>query len=197
VKLIGGFLLLAGVAGLLLGGRPANLARIHLRWMGLAILGFSLQLVDLPGRLPGTDLDWPLVFLLTSFVLLLTFALANLSTTGFWIILVGVLLNFTVIAANGGMPVSREALVKSGQADTVRDLTNSADLYVKHHLAGPGDYVRALGDVIPLAPVHQAISVGDIFTYGGVAVVVVAGMRRRPDNEPASVAIGEVERARG
>jgi uncharacterized protein DUF5317 len=199
VKLIGGFLLLAAVVGLLLGGRPANLARIQLRLMPLAIVGFALQLVNLPGRLPGTDLEWPLVFLLTSFVLLVTFAATNLSTTGFWVILVGTLLNFTVIAVNGGMPVSREALVKSGQAGTVRGLTNSADLYVKHHLAGPADRLLVLGDVIPLPPpISQTISVGDIFTYGGVVVVIVAAMRRRPDDEPATVALGrEVEGARG
>jgi Family of unknown function (DUF5317) len=199
VKLIGGFLLLAALTGLLFGGRPANLARIRLRWMPLAIVGFALQLVNLPGRLPGTDLEWPLVFLLTSFVLLVTFGVANLSTTGFSVILLGTLLNFTVIAANGGMPVSREALVKSGQANTVKGLSDSADLYVKHHLAGPDDHVRMLGDVIALPPpISQAISVGDIFTYGGVVIVIVTAMRRRPDEELVAIAIGrEVEGARG
>jgi hypothetical protein len=36
-------------------------------------------------------------------------------------------------------------------------------------------------------PVGQAISIGDLFTYGGVGVVIVAGMRapagRREDEE--------------
>jgi Family of unknown function (DUF5317) len=90
-----------------------------------------------------------------------------------------------VIAANGGMPVSGHALTASGQADTRSDLTNDADRYVKHRLAGDDDTLVFLGDVIPiLPPVSQAISVGDVFTYGGVAVVIVSAMRRRRDVMP-------------
>jgi hypothetical protein len=37
-------------------------------------------------------------------------------------------------------------------------------------------------------PIGQAISVGDIFTYTGVVVVVVAGMRRRTKEEPVAAA---------
>ncbi len=51
-----------------------------------------------------------------------------------------------------------------------------------------------LGDVIAIPPpLAQAISLGDIFTYGGVAVVVVSGMRRRSAAEP--VGRGEVQHA--
>jgi hypothetical protein len=52
---------------------------------------------------------------------------------------------------------------------------------VKHHLAGPDDRMLFLGDVIAVpAPVSQVISVGDLFTYGGMAVVIAGAMRRRP-----------------
>ena len=51
-----------------------------------------------------------------------------------------------------------------------------------------------LGDVIAIPPpLAQAISLGDIFTYGGVAVVVISGMRRRSAAEP--VGRGEVQHA--
>ena len=126
-------------------------------------------------------------------MLLWIFAVVNRGVTGFPLIMVGVALNFLVIAANDGMPVWRQALVASGQVDTVGDLVNEADSYVKHHLAGPDDVVLFLGDVIAIPPpVAQAISIGDIFTYGGVAVVVVAGMRRRRDEADV-----EAARARG
>jgi hypothetical protein len=174
MKLILATLLVALVAGFLLGGRLSNLSHLRIRWAPLAIVGFAMQLVNPPG-------DWPLFMLLGSFVMLSIFALANIRTAGFALILVGVAMNFTVIAVNSGMPVSRQALIASGQADTVGDLVNDADSYVKHHLADGEDRVLFLGDVIALAPpIAQAVSVGDLYTYGGVALVIVAAMRRRP-----------------
>jgi hypothetical protein len=181
MKLILGTLAIALVLGVLLGGRMSRLSDLRIRWAPLAIAGFAMQLINPPGR-------WPLVMLLGSFVLLSVFAVANLKTTGFALVLIGVAMNFTVIGLNGGMPVSRQALVASGQADTVADLVNDADSYVKHHLADDDDLVLFLGDVIALpAPISQAISLGDIFTYGGVAVVVAAAMRRRPQPDEAPV----------
>ena len=178
--------------GYLLGGRMSNLARLRIRWAPLAVVGFAMQLINPPGR-------WPLVMLLGSFVLLSTFAIVNRRTLGFGLILVGVTLNFLVIAVNAGMPVSAEALRTSGQEDTIGALTDRADAYVKHHLAGPEDRALALGDVIGLPPpVAQAISLGDIFTYGGVAVVIVAGMRRKPEDDGvADALVAEGDRAAG
>ncbi len=185
MKLIAGTLLISILAGYLIGGRMSNLGHLRIRWAPLAIVGFAMQIVNPPGR-------WPLAMLLASFVLLSLFAVANLKTVGFPLVLVGVALNFIVIGANGGMPVSEQALIASGQADTVSDLTNDADSYVKHHLADEDDVLLFLGDVIAVpSPIAQAISVGDIFTYGGVCVVIAAGMRRRETD----VAVGqEVQR---
>jgi hypothetical protein len=186
MKLILATLLVALVAGFLSGGRLSNLSHLRIRWAPLAIVGFAMQLVNPPG-------DWPLFMLLGSFVLLSIFALANIRTAGFALILVGVAMNFTVIAVNSGMPVSRQALIASGQADTVGDLVNDADSYVKHHLADGEDRVLFLGDVIALAPpIAQAVSVGDFYTYGGVALVIVAAMRRRPEAAEEVAADGPV-----
>lgn len=181
VKLILGTLVVALGGGFLVGGRLSRLAELRIRWAPLALVAFSMQLVNPPG-------DWPLYLLLASFVLLSVFAVANVRTTGFALVLVGVALNFAVIGLNGGMPVSRDALLASGQGGTLGDLVNDADSYVKHHLADEDDRVLFLGDVIALPPpVAQVISIGDIFTYGGVAVVIVAGMRRRPEGAREAV----------
>jgi hypothetical protein len=186
MKLILATLLVALVAGFLSRGRLSNLSHLRIRWAPLAIVGFAMQLVNPPG-------DWPLFMLLGSFVMLSIFALANIRTAGFALILVGVAMNFTVIAVNSGMPVSRQALIASGQADTVGDLVNDADSYVKHHLADGEDRVLFLGDVIALAPpIAQAVSVGDFYTYGGVALVIVAAMRRRPEAAEEVAADGPV-----
>ena len=170
---------LAVLAGIVLGGRVRGLSTVHLRWTGLAMVGFALQWVYGPGTLV------PLTCLYVSFVLLTVFAVKNQRIIGFPIILAGVIMNFLVIGLNGGMPVAEQALMASGQADTLDDLINNP--WPKHHLASDDDLVLFLGDVIAVPqPVGQAISVGDIFTYGGVGVVIVAGMRtpaRREDED--------------
>jgi hypothetical protein len=178
MKLMLASLSLAVLAGIVLGGRLRNLSTLRLRWTGLAMLGFALQWVYGPGTLI------PLTCLYISFVLLTIFSIKNLHIVGFPVILVGVVMNFLVIGLNQGMPVAKQALIASGQADTLDDLMNNP--WPKHHLASDDDLVLFLGDVIAVPqPVGQAISVGDIFTYGGVGVVIVAGMRapaRREDD---------------
>jgi hypothetical protein len=182
MKLIVGALVIAVAVGYLTGGRLSNLANLHIRWAPLAIVGLAMQLINPPGH-------WPLAMLIGSFVLLFAFAIVNRHVLGFWLILIGISLNFLVIGLNSGMPVSAQALSASGQQDTIGQLMNDADSYVKHHLADDDDRLLALGDVIALpAPIGQAISIGDIFTYGGVVVVVVAGMRRRTKEQPAPAA---------
>jgi hypothetical protein len=100
-------------------------------------------------------------------------------------------MNFAVIAVNAGMPVLGSALVASGQGDTVADLRDDADLYVKHHLADAEESLLFLGDVIAVPPpVAQVVSIGDIFTYTGVILVVAWGMR-----PAASAAQSEMESA--
>jgi Family of unknown function (DUF5317) len=182
MSLIFATLVLAALLGLLLGGRLSELARLHVRWAPAAAIGLALQLAPVSGN------RWPLVLLYVSFAILTAFAIANIRgrVPGSWLILIGIWLNFVVIAVNQGMPVARDALVRSGQMDTLEVLVDDGG--AKHHLAGPDDTLSFLGDVIAIgAPVHQAVSVGDVFTYAGVGWLVVGGMRgtRRPkEDEP-------------
>jgi hypothetical protein len=183
MKLVALSLAIAAAVGYLLGGRLSRLSQMKLRWGPLALLGLMLQLVNPPGR-------WPLVMLLLSFVLLTVFTLVNIRIAGFALILAGVVMNFAVIAVNGGMPVERDAVIASGQAGTLTPLTEHRG--VKHHLAGPDDRLLFLADMIALpAPVSQVISIGDIFTYGGVTIVIAASMRRR-EQTPHRAPVPEV-----
>ncbi len=172
--------------GFLMGGRLGGLSTIKVRWAGLAVVGLALQFVTGPGD------TVPLVCLYVSFVLLSVFALRNIRIAGFPLIILGVAMNFLVIGSNQGMPVTRGALEGSGQGDLLGDLMNNP--YPKHHLADEGDVVVFLGDVIPVPkPIAQAISIGDIFTYTGVGVVIVSAMRtpvpgREEDEELAGAA---------
>ena len=59
-------------------------------------------------------------------------------------------MNFAVIAVNGGMPVSRAAIVASGQGSTLAGLLERPG--VKHHLARPEDQLVFLADVFRSRP---------------------------------------------
>ena len=181
MKLILATLLLAFVVGLLAGGRPSGLSSLKVRWTPVALVGLASQLAPVPGH------TWPLVLLVVSFVLLTAFAIVNLraGVAGFLLILIGVLMNFTVIAVNHGMPVTREALVASHQQETLPILLSRPG--AKHHLAAPGDRLLFLGDVIAVPPLDQIVSLGDICAYAGVVWLVAAGMaRREPDADEAN-----------
>jgi energy-coupling factor transporter transmembrane protein EcfT len=178
MKLVVISLVLGVVVGYLRGGRLWHLSRLKPRYTPLALIGLLLQLVNPPR-------PWPLVMLVVSFVLLAVFTIANIRLAGFAVILAGLSMNFAVIALNGGMPVSRAAIVASGQGSTLAGLLERPG--VKHHLAGPDDRLLFLADVIPVPPpVGQVISVGDLFTFAGVSIVIASAMSRRP--RPARVA---------
>lgn len=163
---------LAIVIGYLARGRLGNLSSFHPRWPWLALGGAGAQFAPFTGPV-GAGL------LVLSFVLLIAFAAVNIRLAGLPIVLVGLALNLTVIAVNQGMPITKRALIDSGQADTLPQLRAGAG-GTKHHLADDDTIFPALGDVIAIGPpIRQAISIGDIFTHLGAAWFVVASMRRR------------------
>jgi hypothetical protein len=167
------------VAGFLAGGSLREFPTVRTRWWGLALLGVAMQFVT------GGAVE--IAFLIGSFAVLLVFVIANLRAPGFALILIGLALNATVIALNQGMPVTRAALLRSGQADTMTELVNDGDGQ-KHFLADDGTVLLPLGDVIALGgPVRQVVSIGDIFVHLGVGWFIVVAMRRRdpvPSLEP-------------
>lgn len=179
-------IVLAVGIGYALGGRLRRFERLRLRWWWLAVLGLAIQVAPLPEGPGGTDLVVRTAVLSSSYTLLITFAIANVHLPGLPLILIGLACNFAVIAANGGMPVSAEALVDSGQAEALDELRNAGSQ--KHHLMTEDDVLTFLADVIPVPePIGEAISAGDILTYLGLILLAVATMRGRiPSRDPTS-----------
>jgi len=179
-------IVLAFVIGFLAGGRPSGFEGVHVRWWGLAIVGLAVQFIPLPEGEGGTDLLVRTIVLAISYGLLLTFAIRNVRLPGLALILVGLAMNTAVIVANGGMPVSADALRSSDQTEVLQDLEQAgAD---KHHLETEDDVLTPLGDVIGIPPpVAQAVSVGDILVYAGLMWFVISAMRGRirPTDSPA------------
>jgi hypothetical protein len=86
------------------------------------------------------------------------------------IALVGSAMNLVVMVPNGGMPVSMAALeaIDGGHVDVA-----DGHLY-KHRLAGEGTFLPALGDVIPVRPLHLVASAGDVVLL--IGILGVAGV---------------------
>jgi hypothetical protein len=163
--------------GYVLGGRLSNLGRVSFRWPAAGILGVALQFAPVGGSAGY-------LLLVASFLLLILTAAANWRLPGFILILAGLWLNFVAITVNEGMPVTRAAIVASGQAETLDDIVDEGG--TKHHLAGPDDDLLFLADRIAIPPpVSQAVSVGDILAYAGAMWFVVAGMLRRAPRSTA------------
>ncbi len=114
--------------------------------------------------------------LIVSAVLIGRFLLVNRGVRGTGLLALGLLANALVVGLNGAMPVSLDAAGRAGA--TTQDILTGAD--PRHEIAGAGTTLRWLGDVIPVPfPVRpEVVSPGDVLVAGGLAQLVVAGMRR-------------------
>ena len=168
-------LFFALAVAVLRGGRLVNLGDIELRGWWLLVLALGLQLGT--RWLPESAETAGLVMVLSSFALLMFLVILNRSKEGMLIAGIGVLMNFTVIAANGGMPVlAGAAEVASGFTVSDPDLAGS----YKHVSLDESSRLTFLADVIPLrlAGIAEVISLGDIFLALGLGVFLEHELRR-------------------
>src|SRR5205823_2811468 len=125
---------------------------------------------------------------LAAFAGVLVFLVVNLLTqrgavlAGMYILTPGWALNFTVVALNGGMPVSLWAYAKSGQTEHI---TQGSGGFYRIVIAGRHTKLRSLGDVIPFRLYREVVSIGDIVLMLGIAFVIAAAMRTIRRGAPA------------
>lgn len=156
------------------GANLRRLADVRLRASWLIASAFALQLlvfaVPWTTRLFGGA---TIAVHVSSYVLLLLFAAANLRQPGFGLAAVGLALNATAIFANHGrMPVALSVWTSTGKAGG--DITRSGH-YNNNVLATTHTHFGFLGDVLPLpaaVPFANAFSVGDLLLLLGAAFFV-------------------------
>lgn len=170
-------LFLALAIAMFRGGRISNLADIRMRAWWLLVVGVLLQV----GTRFLPDASWAdtagVSMVLVSFGLLLVMVILNRSEPGMWLAGIGVLMNFTVIALNGGMPVLSEAAeVASGFTVANPDVAGS----FKHVRLDDASRLVFLADVIPLrlGSMGTVISLGDVFLAVGLGRYLEAELRR-------------------
>ncbi len=182
-------LLLAVLVGLLVGAgrawyskRPFLTPDLHAVW--LVLIAFMPQWVafylTLTRRLVTAELA--AVALVSSQAILLLFAWFNRKHSAFWILGLGLILNLTVIIANGGlMPISLETLTKMR-------LDNPANHWqIGSRVGGSKDILLAVGQtrlawlsdrfLLPSwFPYNAAFSLGDLFiAIGALWLLWAAG----------------------
>lgn len=160
-------LVVAIIVGWLRGGKLRNLTEIRVQAWWLLPFGFFI----LAGSsfVPNQYHEIAVALVLISYVPLLVFVWLNRDASGIWIAGVGILMNFTVISLNGGMPVLAEAALIAGEAGELV-------LDAKHVLLTEATMLPFLADIIPLP--GAVLSLGDVFLAIGVAVFLEDQMRQ-------------------
>jgi hypothetical protein len=169
-----------GIAlGWLFRGRLDGLLHLDFRWAALAVGGLLVQLILFTpiGSAVAGDALVPTIYIASTLAVFVAVA-RNVRMPGMAIVAAGALCNLVAIAANGGlMPADPGALALAGFSGP-GEHTNSVVLEAP--VFEPLTDVYALPAWLPMANVF---SVGDVLIGVGVAVAIVAAMRR-PDPVP-------------
>ncbi|MGI9667793.1 MAG: DUF5317 domain-containing protein [Acidimicrobiia bacterium] len=155
------------VVGWLRGGKLRNLTEIRVKLWWLLPLGFLI--LAAASFVPSDMHELAVALVLLSYVPLLIFVWLNREASGIWIAGLGILMNFTVILLNGGMPVLEEAAIIAGE-------TGELVLDAKHVLLTEDTRLPFLADIIPLP--KAVLSLGDVFLAIGVGVFLEDQMRQ-------------------
>jgi len=146
----------AVVAGIALGlifGRHEKAERIRIAWWPLLVGAIGLRSVA-----PALD-GLALVAYLLAFASILGVAAADIRLPGMWLIALGAALNLVVVLANGAMPVDTAAAASAGASLRADDPL--------HRALGPDDRLAPLADIIPVPPLRNVYSVGDLALAAG------------------------------
>lgn len=177
-------ILAAGIAvGRTRGGSLRRLGEAKLRMMPVVFAGVALQAAAAyaGNRAAATTLA------LVSHVAVFVFAGANAKRPGMALLALGALMNFVVVAANGAMPVSLDALARAGIGSPA---IGPPDLGGLHEIMTPATRLRFLADVIPIRVARHVVSAGDLVLWAGLALAVQGLMTARSRSGAGTRAAG-------
>src|SRR3954471_9117186 len=165
-------------AGLLTRGRLSALGSVHIRLWPVALLGLAFQALIFSSPVAASVGRLGPSLYVVSTALVLMSLIVNFRQPGFWLIVVGAMLNFAAIVVNGGfMPASPDAVaaLRGVVALPTTEYTNSA-------IATGSTTLGFLGDVFVLPrpmPFANVFSLGDLLIGIGGAWFVIGTMHGR------------------
>lgn len=181
-------LLASMIVALLRGGRLMNLASLNLRWRGVIITGFLLQVLVFSSIWESKDLILltPLVYIF-SMLLLLVALVANYRLPGMRLITGGFFLNFAAIVLNGGhMPASPTAMQIAGMPVLQPGQISSNSIGM-----GADTIAFFICDIfaIPIGFIFPNVfSAGDVLIAAGAVYLAQKALVDSPSQHPSSEA---------
>ena len=175
-------IVLALVAGALLGGRFPRLASLQLRWLSILFGALGLRIVaQLLARTDLPQAQHAGLLVLAAYVILLGWLYLNRRAPGLQVAAVGIAANCVPVIVNAGhMPVWDHALAVAGMS--AADIAGNPFHFLLK-ADSLDDFVRSagiLGDVlpIPLPFFRDVVSIGDLLLAIGIFVTIVSAMTR-------------------
>ena len=167
-------------------GKFKNLENIDIRAWYLLLVAASIQILSSIIKKLGFEFENIFFYLhIFSYILMMACLLLNLKKNSMKIFLIGLILNFIVIFANGGkMPVSLNGI--KGINDNIGIELPIGDFDIKHIGVTQDTKLVYLADIILIPepyPLAKILSIGDIFIMIGLFVFLQEGMVIKEDNE--------------
>lgn len=162
--------LAAGVGARLRGGSVQDLAETTFRWTPLLVAGLFVQIGFVYWDPPWLGEGGGLAVILLTNLAVAAWLVVNRTLPGLLMAGVGMALNLLVITANGAMPVLESSARTAGVTESIEDAS------LKHEALDDDTVLPWLGDVIPVRPFEEVLSLGDVVLALGLARVVDARM---------------------
>ncbi|HTD50005.1 MAG TPA: DUF5317 domain-containing protein [Acidimicrobiia bacterium] len=156
------------------GGSLSALGKVRLRYAPVIVGALAIQIAIISVA-PGGSPWLHRALYVGSYALAAVFVVANRRLAGMRMLALGATLNLIAILANNGvMPASRQALRNAGTLTNSTGFLNSA--------AMPHPHLLLLGDILPVphaVPFANVYSIGDVCIAIGVAIAIhgLAGSR--------------------
>jgi len=148
--------------GLIGGGSLTSTRGIELRNWHLLVPAFAIVVVMAIDRDPPAE--W--LLLPTALILFAVVAFRNITTVGMTVVGVGVLANLAPVLANGEMPVRESAVIAAELADSTNiDLVL---LGAGRRFEESGDVLTQLSAIVPVQPVREVLTIGDLIVIAGL-----------------------------
>ena len=190
------------VVGFLSGGSLVGFGQARFRYLPLLLAGGLIQVIiftEFIGSEPLIRDLAPYLYVIALATGLVAICL-NRHIQGLTVVFAGALLNFIVIAINGGSMPAREASLRTaGTLEHIEDQHARLDAgesvqWPQLHIADDDTRLAFLGDVIPIPegiPAANVVSIGDILISAGAIIAIVWVMHLKPDQEDPEGALVE------